>query len=199
METKIIPITHIISNNTIRPLSIFEIVPDPIFPYQTVQIGNQIWMAENLHEDDGGEGITKVDSVISNGYELGPQTYYTYDAAVRVANTVDGWHLPSRDEWNTLITLMNSNSTDVKSTYGWNNDGNGTNLTGLNILPVGRINYYSTTVSNIGGEANIWSSTNISDTNAYATFVYNNTTSWNDNLTSRNKQYKNSVRLIKDT
>lgn len=181
----------------IRPLVYKVETPDPVFPYQTVQIGNQIWMAENLHEDDGGEGIAKVDSVISNGYELGPQTYYTYDAAVRVANTIDGWHLPTQAEWSTLITLMNRNSTDVKSTYSWNNN-NGTNLTGLNILPVGRINPYYTTVSTIGEEANIWSSTNIDDSNAFATFIYDFTTRWMSGLTGRDKQYKNSVRLIKD-
>lgn len=181
----------------IRPLVYKEHREDPPFPYQTVQIGNQIWMAENLHEDDGGEGITTVQSVISLGYELGPQTYYTYDAAVRIANTIDGWHLPTIEEMRTLNNLVNRNSADIKSTYGWKNDGNGTNLTGLNILPVGRCAPNTSSVSTIGEEANIWTSTNINDTNAYATFIYNFTNVWNV-ATSREKLYKNSVRLIKD-
>lgn len=183
-------ISNVQSNLTIRPLSVFEVQPDPQFP--SVQIGNQIWMSENLSVDDGGEGIITFNSVISYDYELGPQTYYTWSAAMRVANSIPGWHLPSAAEWDELMSATDYQS--VKSTYGWSSN-NGTNTTGMNILPVGRVDPYGSYVSQRGIEANIWSSTSISDSQSYCTFIYNN--SWND-MIGRDKNYTNSVRLVKD-
>lgn len=55
-------------------------------------IGDQIWTAENLSIDDGGDGITFNEE--TNAY------YYTYEAAVRIAKATPGWHLPTVEEWN---------------------------------------------------------------------------------------------------
>jgi len=180
----------------IRPLVYLEEREDPIFPYQTVQIGNQIWMAENLHEDDGGTGIKTVDSVIATGYEFGPQTYYTYDAAVRVANTVDGWHLPTYAEWSELQTYFNSQAANARSTTGWNSN-NGTNALGLNIQPVGRLQYYNwNQLASLGQEANLWCYNVDNPSQGKGIFFYNiGTSNWN---IDRNNSYGNSVRLIKD-
>ena len=130
--------------------------PAPLFP--SVQIGNQIWMSENLQVNDGDTGIKTVQSVIANGYEFGPQTYYSYDAAVRVANSIQGWHLPTLAEWNELRTYFNSQASNARSTTGWDNDQNGTNTLGLNIQPVGRFNNINspTQLVSLGSEANLW-------------------------------------------
>lgn len=134
-----------VSNLTIngRPVGLFEYQPDPPEPtIPSVQIGDQIWMTENLQVNDGGEGIIVVPSVVANGYEFGPQTYYTYDAAVRVANSIEGWHLPSDTEFNTLkdyaISLNYTDTRPFRITYGWSRD-QGTNELGLSILPIGSI------------------------------------------------------------
>ncbi len=179
-----------------RPLSVFEVQPDPVFPYQTVQIGNQIWMAENLHEDDGGEGIETVQSVIANGSELGPQTYYTYEAAIRMANSIDGWHLPTLAEWQELQTYFDYRASNVRSTTGWSQN-NGTNTLGLNIQPVGRFdNTVWSNLSAVGTEANLWCYNVDTPSQGKGIFFYyfgvnNWGTNWNN--------YKgNSVRLVKD-
>lgn len=62
------------------------------FDPPTVTIGNQVWMAMNLAVDDGGEGITYNPE--------NDEVYYTWDAAMRVANSIPGWHLPTAIEWN---------------------------------------------------------------------------------------------------
>jgi len=52
--------------------------------YKTIKIGNQTWMAENLAYDDGKGGITVEDG----------NYYYTWDAAMRIAESIKGWKLP---------------------------------------------------------------------------------------------------------
>lgn len=186
------------SSTIFRPISIFENIPDPPFPYQTVQIGNQIWMAENLHEDDGGTGIKTVQSVIANGYEFGPQTYYSYDAAVRVANSIDGWHLPTYAEWSELQTYFDSQAANARSTTGWISGYNGTNILGLNIQPVGRfdnINSY-TELSTLGSEANLWCYNIDNPSQGKGIFFYESGIG-NWNIDWRNT-HGSSVRLIKD-
>ena len=50
----------------------------------------------------------------------------------------DGWHLPTRTEWNALFTEVGGKSTAgkiLKSQTGW--DGNGTDECGFSALPAG--------------------------------------------------------------
>ncbi|MGM0666444.1 MAG: FISUMP domain-containing protein [Bacteroidota bacterium] len=55
----------------------------------------------------------------------------------------DGWHLPSDAEWSELNQYLRDNgfydseSTALKSTEGWVNDGNGTDNFGFTALPAG--------------------------------------------------------------
>lgn len=104
-----------------------------------VQIENYIWSTENLAFDDGGEGITIIDNVSANGVNMGTQYYYTWEAAVRVANKINGWHLPTlteiQDWWNYPDRSMRKNN-PMKSTTGWTLY-NGTNQSQFNAYPVG--------------------------------------------------------------
>ena len=183
----------------VRPLIYKAETPAPPVPqFPSVQIGNKIWMSENLSIDDGGEGIYTIDSVIANGVEFGPQTYYTWDAAMRVANSIPGWHLPSLSEWEELYPYMDSEAKNVRSTSGWNSGSQGTNELGLNIIPVGRLespDMYNVQV--VGEESNLWTS----DTTIYtdwckAIFFYSS--GYNNWGTEWNIYGGNSVRLIKD-
>jgi len=115
------------------------------YPFKTVQIGSQLWMAENLASGDGGSGIY-TGNVINDGVSYGTQYYYTLDAAIRVANTIDGWHVPDSGDWTTLKTYVGSASaaTVLKTTAGWEGTGNGLDTYGFSALPVG---YYNTVSS----------------------------------------------------
>lgn len=49
-----------------------------------------------------------------------------------------GWHVPTDEEWGTLIEHVGSNAgLKLKSTNYWNDGGNGTNEVGFNWLPTG--------------------------------------------------------------
>ncbi|MBO4689880.1 MAG: hypothetical protein J5621_03300, partial [Paludibacteraceae bacterium] len=80
------------------------------FKPETVTIGNHEWMQENLAIDDGGEGIYYNEK---NG-----QYYYTWDAAMRVAKSIPGWHLPSAEEWNAAAEACGATVKDNK----WKDD-----------------------------------------------------------------------------
>lgn len=165
-------------------------------PYanSAVKIGNQTWLKCNLDVDDGGSGIKRFDNVTVNGVNFGTQYYYTWDAAVRVAASIPGWHLPTSAEWNQL----DFNNTDkYRSTTGWSDGGNGTNAAGLNIIPVGRLgNISDNSIEQLGIESNLWSCTEVNAVFAKGAFFYN--WSWGMCDVDREKTWCNSVRLIKD-
>ena len=120
-------------------------------PFKTVIIGNQTWMAENLAIDDGGSGIY-TGNVVNNGVSYGTQYYYTPGAAIRVANTIDGWHVPNSGDWTTLKTYVGSASAGkaLKSTEGWKGTKGGLDTYGFSALPVGSYNTVSSQYKPIG-------------------------------------------------
>jgi len=94
--------------------------------YNTVKIGNQLWMAENLRSTNYNNGdpiATTNPSSLNISSENSPQyqwsysgedanssvygklyTYYTVTDARKVCPT--GWHIPSDAEWTTLVTTL---------------------------------------------------------------------------------------------
>jgi uncharacterized protein (TIGR02145 family) len=116
--------------------------------------------------------------------------------------------LPSDDDWKVLemqlgMSESEANSDELwrgtsegdkmKSTSGWNNNGNGTNSSGFNGLPGG---YYGTAYNSIGDVASFWTSSEKS-----------NTTAWERGLDSNSskvfrfdppKTFRLSVRCIKN-
>lgn len=177
--------------------------PAPLFP--SVQIGNQIWMSENLQVNDGGEGIQVIQSVIANGYEFGPQTYYTAEAAIRVALNIEGWHLPTPQEFDILKTYLESQGyTDTKPlriTYGWSVN-QGTNETNLSILPIGaiRTSYPSQGSPVAVGDECSLRTNYINGSNSTVNFMYGNYIGGFANFTyGWPANYYIAVRLIKDS
>ena len=111
--------------------------------YNTVQIGDQCWMKENMrvsHKADGGAlgtyhiGSTSVEHYWTHGYNPGNTSSYGYLYTWSVARYVcpTGWHLPSDGEWTELTQYVSnqsqylcSNNTSyiakaLASTNGWN-------------------------------------------------------------------------------
>lgn len=102
--------------------------------YKTVTIGNQIWMAENLNYKTDSSFCYNDSAEYCSKYGR----LYIWDAAMNACP--EGWHLPDTTEWVTLITAVGGKSTAgkmLKSTSGWNSDGNGTDDFGFTVLPAG--------------------------------------------------------------
>ncbi|MBR2020944.1 MAG: hypothetical protein IJ939_00775, partial [Clostridia bacterium] len=76
--------------------------------YKTVKIGDQWWMAENLNYETDSSFCYKDSAEFCEKYGR----LYTWDAVVDVCP--DGWHLPSKAEWETLITAVGGRATAGK-------------------------------------------------------------------------------------
>ena len=150
--------------------------------YKKVIIGKgenaQTWMAENLNYETenswcgGGSGY-----IDKSGTEGDCSIYgrlYTWAAAKTACP--DGWHLPSETEFEKLITNVdadlngsynttNKAGTALKSTSGWNGDGNGTNASGFSALPGGFGTGTSFMVKGNGGY--FWSFSEVNDNYSY--------------------------------
>jgi len=101
--------------------------------YKTVAIGNQTWMAENLRFILGDSWCYENDESKCQQYGR----LYDWNMA-RIA-CPKGWHLPTKDEWTELVAVVGSvtGGKKLKSTSGWNGDGNGTDDFGFSALPGG--------------------------------------------------------------
>ena len=105
--------------------------------YKTINIGNQIWMAENLafKIDTGGCWAYNNDnSVAVYGY-----LYNWWTANIAVPS---GWHLPTEIEWSELIMYIGGDSiAGVKMKESgyvhWKEPNNATNSSGFTALPSG--------------------------------------------------------------
>lgn len=173
----------------------------PPVPTDEVQIGNQIWKSKNLAVDDGQGGIYTY--TVNYGQGDVTEYYYTWDAAVRVANSISGWHLPDMFEFSTLASSVGGISTagtKLKSTYGWTT-GNGTDEYDFTALPSGAVWYDSTQQSlySVGTYACFWTSTKFGQTTqAYAVELDTSATFMLSRITYTSNT-AGTVRLVKDS
>ena len=101
--------------------------------YKTAEIGNQVWIAENLNYD--AEGSKCYGNKPANCAKYG--RLYEWKTAMTACPA--GWHLPTDDEWTTLTDYVGGKpmaAKKLKTTKGWYN-GNGTDEYGFSALPGG--------------------------------------------------------------
>lgn len=110
--------------------------------YVYTQIGEQVWMAENLNYNAiAGGSCLYADEV---DCKLKGQVYHFSEA---VNACPSGWHLPTKEDWDLLIDNMGGSSkaaTALKATSGWRpfNPGentNGSDDCGFTAIAVGSI------------------------------------------------------------
>lgn len=155
----ILPIGPIIFNPDLTYGSISDINGNV---YKTIQIGTQIWMAENLKTIKFNDRTaipnvtdnTEWESLITPGYcwyNNDEATYkatygalYNWYAAKADKLCPTGWHVPSNDEWETLITYLGGgevaaavNVMEAGNTHWLEPSAGVTNETGFTGLPGG--------------------------------------------------------------
>ncbi len=158
--------------------------------YKTVKIGEQVWLAENLAFDYAGSKV--YDNKLANLAKYG--RLYDWETAKKAVP--QGWHLPSREEWQTLVDFAGSDKVagkNLKATSGWNSGGNGTDAFGFAALP-GGIGNSNGDFGNVGDNGNWWSSSEYNGDYAYYRYMNYEYVHWND----IGKSFLFSVRCVQD-
>jgi uncharacterized protein (TIGR02145 family) len=179
--------------------------------YNTVLIGDQCWLKENL---DIGTMIQVSESQTNNSvlekycYNNDPNNctiyggLYQWGEAMQYVTTEgikgicpEGWHIPTFIEFQTLRTLVNINSNALKEIGQGTGDGAGTNASGFSALLAGN-SWGSGTFHNVGNTAFFWSSTQYNES-----FAWDMLMTYNNSYISFNgipKAYVFSVRCLKN-
>ena len=162
--------------------------------YKTVTIGTQTWMAENLNYETANSYC--YDDSASNCTKYGR----LYEWEVATTACPEGWHLPTKAEFETLFTAVGGQSTAgkmLKSATGWTAYSGITNedAFAFSALPAGNRGDDGDCYTE-GYYAFFWSSTELSSYNAYNMYLY-----YSINDAYLNYNYKDSgfsVRCLKD-
>jgi uncharacterized protein (TIGR02145 family) len=198
--------------------------PDPVTDsegniYKTVKIGTQIWMAVNLKSTRFTDGTTiplitdttEWTSLSASGYcwysndEASNKNLYgaLYNGyAVSDSNLCPtGWHVPSKEEWQQLITFLGDSITDGSKlkeagTDHWLTPNKGaTNSSGFTALPAG-FRYLQGSFASVLSFTCFWSSTETANNDQWYTGLYFGDASVI--MDHRSKKYGFSVRCVKD-
>jgi uncharacterized protein (TIGR02145 family) len=164
--------------------------------YQSIQMGDAWWMAENLRYD-AGEGSYCYEDNATRCQNYG--RLYTWDAAMRACP--QGWHLPSLKEFETMVNVVGGQEIaggklkDYEKQIWKEVNVGATNEVGFSALPAGR-RYDSGLSAGIGYYAQFFSSTEYNTREAYNMTIgydYANVFIYN-----YKKAYAISVRCVKN-
>lgn len=168
--------------------------------YNTMTIGTQTWMAENLKTtkyndktviplvtdksawaalSTSGRCWYNNDAETYKSIYGGLYNWYVVDAASNGGKNVcpTGWHVPTDTEWTTLTTFLGGENVaggkmKETSTARWQSPNIGaTNESGFTAIPGGG-RYYDGTFSSIGSIGCWWSSTELLATTARGRYLY---------------------------
>ena len=125
--------------------------------YRTVDIGAQVWMAENLNfKMDSSECYEKD---LENCGRYG--RLYLWPDAMEICPS--GWHLPTLDEWKILYTYaggIETSASKLRATDGWSDRrALGSDRYGFSVLPGGAYRADYSRFQDITVYAYFWTST----------------------------------------
>ena len=146
--------------------------------YESIIIGNQVWMTENLkvtHFRNGDSLIAGLSIIfglsaytVYDNDETNADTYgylYNWYAVTDSRNIApEGWHVPTNDEWQILVDYLGGSSVaggklkEAGTTHWYSPNTGATNESGFTALPGGYGNKTGT-FNYMGSIANFWSST----------------------------------------
>jgi uncharacterized protein (TIGR02145 family) len=196
--------------------------------YETVAIGNQVWMAENL-KTTRLNNKSAINAVSANNIWTtttkpaycwfgNDTTYkdlygalYNWYAVETGLLCPSGWHVPSHDEFKTMERLLGmtkeeadswgwrgtNQGTKLKSTFGWDVEGNGSNSSGFSALAAGYRYGVTGEFCDFGKISYWWSSTKKNSTQGlYRRLDYNQTSVYAEGVKLQAGKY---VRCVKDS
>jgi uncharacterized protein (TIGR02145 family) len=186
--------------------------------YKTVKIGNQTWMAENLRVSKYNDGtsipvvtdkkawealktpaMSEYDNSSSNGATYGKMYNFYTVSTNKVCPT--GWHVPSDQEWLTMINFLGGDSIAgnkmkaIDNTLWTNLSSNSTNSSGFSGLPGG--NRWADGVFDGLTRHTTWqTSTEADSTSSFGRYIGNSSANVGRSWTS--KRYGLYIRCLKD-
>ncbi|MFC2103560.1 FISUMP domain-containing protein [Bacteroidota bacterium] len=180
--------------------------------YNTVKIGDQCWIKENLNVGtmiQGNQQTTDngiVEKYCYNDDEANCETYgalYQWDELMNYSTEngaqgicPDGWHLPTEADFQHLLSLVDYDGNSLKHTSQGYGGGKSTNTSGFSALLAGST-FNDGTFHNLGRAGLFWSSTDRSHPVYSIYFILDN----NTNRALFNSTYKISglcVRCLKN-
>ena len=155
--------------------------------YNTVQVGSQCWLKENLNVGTMIQGIdTSKDNGILEKYCYDDDTsncntyggLYQWNEAMQYTTTPgtrgicpDGWHIPTLAEFETLSNTVSGDGNALKAIGQGTGGGAGTNTSGFSALLAGYRSYLGSFYY-LSLALYFWSSTEYNSTNAYAMYLH---------------------------
>lgn len=183
--------------------------------YNTILIGNQCWMRENLNVGihiDGSQNSTDNGIIEKFCYDDNPENceiyggLYNWYEAMQYSTDPgaqgicpQGWHIPTVDEWTVLTNYLGGSSIaggkmkEEGTTHWFDPNTGANNLSGFTALP-GGYQIYNTSLYFSIGEIGRWFTSNRTASYPYYREVHYNTETVTGEWTNNN----NSLRCIKD-
>jgi len=187
--------------------------------YKTIKIGNQVWMAENLRVTKfrNGKSIPNViDATQWSNLSSSAFCYFngsTYDDKIngKLYNwfavndskklAPNGWHIPSDNEWATLVNYLGGNSIasgklkTTGTTYWLEPNTGATNESGFSAVAAG-YRLFDGSFYQLGTNASFWTSTSYINNSAWIYDLHYYLNVVNRYYPTQKNAY--SVRCIKD-
>lgn len=188
--------------------------------YETIRIGSQTWMAENLRTTKfrNGDDIATTNPVRDIQEEIAPKYQWAYDGLTANAPVYGrlytwyaitdergvcpaNWHVPTDSEWTTLIDVLGGadlagGKLKAIGYLYWESPNTGANNNSSFNARAAGYSFSAGGFTELGNTANFWTATpELEDFAWYRSLSYNSAVVSKYNIT---RKYGYSVRCIKD-